>query len=94
LVDLGIAGKVRPVVVLSVAYLEDERALVTYVPRTTAQRQTRFEVFHNASGFDAGAFDAQGIGTTPSVKFMRRIATLDAATLVKVEAAVRRWLGL
>jgi hypothetical protein len=51
----------RPAVILSVAPLDHERALVTYVPRTTSLRQTRFEVPHQARGFEAGAIDAQGI---------------------------------
>jgi len=55
LVGLGMAQKVRPVVILSVAYLDQERALVTYVPRTTILRDTRFEVAHEARGFNAGA---------------------------------------
>jgi mRNA interferase MazF len=94
LIDLGIAQKVRPAVILSVAYLDHERALVTYVPRTTALRQTRFAVVHRARGFDEGAFDAQSIGTLPMVKMIRFIAAIDAATLAKVEDAVRTWLGL
>ena len=59
LVDLGLAAKVRPVVVLSVAYLDHERAVATYIPRTTSLRNTRFEVPHSAPGFQLGAFDAQ-----------------------------------
>jgi mRNA interferase MazF len=94
LVDLGMAQKVRPAVILSIAYLDHERALITYVPRTTALRQTRFEVEHRAPGFDPGAFDAQSIGTMPNVKFVRRIGALDANTLAKVEDAVRAWLAL
>jgi len=72
LVDLGMAQKVRPAVVLSVAYLDHERALVTYVLRTTSLRQTRFEVAHEARGFDPGAFDAQSIGSMPPARFIRR----------------------
>ncbi len=94
LVDLGLAQKIRPAVILSVAYLDHERALITYVPRTTSLRATRFEVSHQAKGFDPGAFDAQSIGTMPAVKLVRRMAALDAATLDKVEDAVRRWLDL
>jgi mRNA interferase MazF len=94
LVDLGMAQKVRPAVVLSVAYLDHERALVTYVPRTTSLRQTRFEVAHQARGFDPGAFDAQSIGSMPPARFIRRIAELDASTLARVEDAVRAWLAL
>jgi mRNA interferase MazF len=94
LVDLGMAQKVRPAVILSVAYLDHERALITYVPRTTSLRQTRFEVVHEARGFAPGAFDAQSIGTMPAAKLMRRIAALDAETLAKVEDAVRSWLAI
>jgi mRNA interferase MazF len=94
LADLGMAQKVRPAVVLSVAYLDHERALVTYVPRTTSLRQTRFEVAHQARGFDPGAFDAQSIVSMPPARFIRRIAVLDANTLAKVEDALCAWLAL
>jgi len=94
LVDLGMAQKIRPAAVLSVEYLEHERALITYVPRTTALRDTRFEVVHQGRGFKPGAFDAQSIGTMPSAKLVRRIATLDSDTLAQVEEAVRSWLAL
>ena len=88
------AQKVRPAVILSIAYLDHERALVTYIPRTTSLRDTRFEVPHESRGFDAGAFDAQSIGTMPAAKLISRIAILDTNTLAKVENAVRSWLAL
>ena len=65
LIDLGMVQKTRPCLVLSVDFLDHERAVGTYVPRTTHLRQTRFEVPHLAAGFEPGAFDAQGIGTFP-----------------------------
>jgi hypothetical protein len=37
--DLGLAAKVRPVLVLSVAYELQERAIVSYVIRTTNTRK-------------------------------------------------------
>lgn len=94
LIDLGMVQKVRPAVILSVAFLDHERALLTYVPRTTSVRHTRFEVTHQARGFDSGAFDAQSIGTIPVVKLIRQIASLDAQNLSRVEDAVRAWLAL
>jgi mRNA interferase MazF len=94
LVDLGMVQKTRPVLILSVDFLDHERAVVTYVPRTTSQRGTRFEVPHQAKGFDAGAFDAQGIGSIPTVKLVRQLGTADAATLRGVEDAVKAWLAL
>lgn len=94
LVDLGFAQKTRPVVVLSIAYLGHERAIITYVPRTTSLRGTRFEVQHRARNFKSGAFDAQSIGTVPVAKFIKRIGVLEAPLLAQVEAAVRAWLQL
>ena len=56
LVDLGMAAKVRPAVVVSVPADDTDRALVTIVPHTTSARQSRFE----ATPFlKAGVFDAQ-----------------------------------
>jgi mRNA interferase MazF len=93
-VDLGMVQKTRPAVILSVAFLEDERAVVTYVPRTTSVRGTRFEVPHQARGFEPGAFDAQGIGGVPVVKLVRNLGLLDSETLEAVELAVKKWLEL
>lgn len=93
-VDLGMVQKVRPVLILSVACLEHERAVVSYVPRTTAVRGTRFEVQHSARGFDPGVFDAQGVGSVPIPKLIRRLGAVDTAVLQRVETAVKDWLGL
>ena len=94
LIDLGYSAKVRPGLILSVEPADHERAIVSYVPRTTAVRGTRFEVDHRAPGFDPGAFDAQGIGGIPHARLVRRLAAVDAPTLARVEQAVRAWLGL
>ncbi len=94
LIDLGMVAKTRPALVLSIGYDDRERAIVTYVPRTTVLRETRFEVPHAARGFDPGGFDAQGIAGVPSVQLVRRIGVLDGATLARVETAVKAWLGL
>jgi mRNA interferase MazF len=94
LIDLGYVAKIRPAVVLSIAVEDHERAIVSFVPRTTAVRGTRFEVAHRGVGFDPGVFDAQGITGAPDAKFVRKLGTVDATTLLAVEDAVRRWLGL
>ena len=47
LVDLGLAAKVRPALVVSVPPGDVDRALVTIVPHTTSLRNSRFE----AGGF-------------------------------------------
>ena len=94
LIDLGYAAKSRPAVVLSIAPNDSDRAIVTFVPRTTAVRGTRFEVAHHARGFEPGAFDAQGIAGVPGIRLLRRLGSVDATTLAAVENAVRLWLGL
>ena len=94
MIDLGLVQKTRPCLILSIDYLDHERAVVTYVPRTAHPRQTRFEVPHRALGFEPGAFDAQGIGTIPTVKLMQRRGILDAALVRQVEAAIKLWLAL
>ena len=94
LIDLGMAQKPRPCLILSIAYLDHERAVVSYVPRTTTLRETRFEIAHHARGFDAGAFDAQGIGSIPVVKLQRRLGWVDPVVVQQVETAVKLWLKL
>lgn len=92
--DLGLAAKVRPCVVLSVPYDDNERALVTLVPHTTSLRASRFEVGLQQGFLRKGAFDAQSLITVPPVKLVRWLGRLPAAQLALVEQAVAAWLGL
>lgn len=94
LVDLGMAAKVRPCLVLSVPPGPADRVLFTLVPHTTSVAGTAFEVPVQARFLKPGAFDAQGLVTVPRPRLIRRIGVLDPAELVHVEAAVRAWLGL
>ena len=72
MVDLGLAAKVRPAVVVSVAFLDKERALYAIVPHTTALWGTRFEARVAVRWLEEGAFDAQGVRPVPNRVFMRR----------------------
>jgi mRNA-degrading endonuclease toxin of MazEF toxin-antitoxin module len=94
LIDLGLVQKTRPGLVLSIDFLDYERAVVTYVPRTTHLRQTRFEVPHQGRGFEPGAFDPQGIGSIPEVKLERRLGVAEPALVQHFEEALKRWLAL
>ena len=87
-------AKVRPVLILSVDYRDEERAVVTYVLRTTSVRGTRYEVPHLVRNMPAGAFDAQGIASIADIKLERRMGMVDGDTLANVEDAVRAWLAL
>jgi mRNA interferase MazF len=94
IVDLGLVGKVRPCLVLSVPAGLSDRALVTLVAHTTSVRGTNFEVPTTSRFLAPGAFDAQNMLTVPHAKLVRRLGNLPPDALAKVEEAVRRWLAL
>ncbi|MDO9289439.1 MAG: type II toxin-antitoxin system PemK/MazF family toxin [Thermodesulfovibrionales bacterium] len=94
LVDLGLAAKVRPCLVLSVPTINDERVLVTLVAHTTSSRKTRFEVEVSSKFLRPGVFDAQNIITVPTATLIRKLGVLNPSQLSFVENAVRLWLGL
>lgn len=94
LVDLGLAAKVRPALVLSVPIGETDRALVTLVPHTTSLRGSRFEVALHVPFLRPGGFDAQSLVTVPLVRMIRRLGRLNNQQLAEVEARVCAWLGL
>jgi mRNA interferase MazF len=94
LVDLGLAAKVRPALVLSVPAADIDRALATLVPHTTSPRQSRFEVVVSVTFLRAGVFDAQSLVTIPHAKLLKRLGKLSDVQLASVERRVCRWLGL
>jgi len=93
LFDCGVAGKIRPVVVLSVPYRNKDRALVTVVPHTTALRGSDYEVAVPAPFLKPGAFLAQGIATYPVARALRKLGALKEGDFGAVCAVVSRWLG-
>jgi mRNA interferase MazF len=94
LVDLGMAAKVRPALVLSIEAGPQDRELVTLVPHTTSVRGSRFEVPITKRFLNTGAFDAQNLVTIPRAKLVRRLGTLTADECSRVEASVKQWLAL
>ena len=94
MVDLGMAAKIRPCLVLSIPLEESDRSLVTVIPHTTALRQSRFEVSVSARFLRQGGFDVQGIVTVPTVRLMNRLGILNADELKLVEQGVCTWLGI
>ena len=94
IVDLGLAGKVRPALILSIPPALSDRALVTLVTHTTSPRNSQFEVAVTARFLKRGVFDTQNLVTVPLAKLVRKIGELSADQLVAVEQAVRRWLSL
>ena len=73
LVDLGLAAKVRPALVLSVPAEDIDRAFATLIPHTTSPRGSRFEASVSVPFLRAGVFDAQNLVTIPHAKLVRRL---------------------
>ena len=95
IVDLGLAAKVRPCLVLSVPTDPQDRVLVTLVPHTTSIRGTRFGVaVHARFLHGSGVFDAQQLVSVPQVKLVKKLGDPPPDQLTLVEEAVRRWLNL
>jgi mRNA interferase MazF len=93
LFDLGMAEKVRPALVISVAFGDADRALVTIVPHTTSLRGSQFEIPVSVSFLKAGAFIVQGVSTYPRVRAIRKLGGLRPDQFRLVFAGVLRWLG-
>ena len=94
MVDLGLAQKVRPALVLNRAFKDTDRVLISVIPHTTAVRGSDLEVCINVPFLKPGAFLVQNPVTVPAVKAERFLGRLTAQQLVLVETGVRDWLGL
>ena len=93
LFDLGMAEKVRPALVISVAFGDADRALVTIVPHTTSIRGSQFEIPASVPFLKPGAFLVQGVSTYPHVRAIRKLGALKPELFDLVFAGVLRWLG-
>jgi len=82
MVDLGMAAKVRPCLILTSQPRDDDLDVFTVVAHTTAVRDNRWEIQIPKSFLDSeGAFDAQRIATVASVKLERKLGELTAAEM-------------
>jgi mRNA interferase MazF len=93
LLDLGMAEKVRPALVISVPFGDADRALLTIVPHTTSLRGSEFEIPIGVSFLKSGAFMAQGVSTYPHVRAIRKLGKLKPDQFRLVLDDVLRWLG-
>jgi len=91
-VDFGMAGKIRPAVVLSAPVSDTDYALFATLPHTTSERSSQHHVRIRVARLKDGAFDVQALA--PLAKFVPRISTLSGAQLQMLDVAVKRWLCL
>ncbi len=91
-VDLGLAGKVRPAVVVSAHPEETDYALIAIIPHTTSVRGSTYEVKLTVSFLQPGAFNVQGLTPLPPVRFLNRIGTLSDDQMRQIDQAIDEWL--
>jgi mRNA interferase MazF len=88
--DLGFAAKFRPVVIVSRQDPDPPRALAIYVPITTQDRESPYEVKLPKTRFleKGSVANVQGIASLPTVRLGRRVGPLSAENLREIKRAI------
>lgn len=95
MVDLGMAAKVRPCLILTRPPKNDELDIFTVVAHTTSRRGNRWEVPIEKSFLDEeGAFDVQRVATVAPVKLEHKLGELSSAELDVVLDRLAERLGI
>ena len=96
LADLGLAAKTRPVVILSRDDPQAPRALVTYIPLTTQDRRSHYEIELGNLRFlkEMSVANVQGIGSIPVIRLQRMLGSVPPEILEKIKQALRFTLDL
>jgi len=94
--DLGFAGKVRPVVIVSREDPDPPRVLFGYVPLTTQYRESRYEVeIGKLPTLPKRSFaNVQGVGSLPGPRLLRKIGRLTDNRMEAVKEALRFFYDL
>ena len=90
LVDMGMAAKTRPTLVLVADNLEAPRSLIIHIPISRQNRGSELEVPLGHLPFldKESVANVQAIGSLPSVRFEKRLGALPAADLEIVKQAL------
>ncbi len=90
LVDMGLAGKTRPAVVLLADHLNTPRSLIIHIPITRQNRGSELEVPLGHLPFldPESVANTQGVGALPSIRFEKRLGVLPAADLKAIKTAL------
>jgi mRNA interferase MazF len=94
LVDLGLAAKVRPCLIISDHPTDDELALVIVIPHTTAIRGNRWELAIPKPFLQRGVFHLQQIQPISLARLERKLGALTSEELQRVKTALGRLLKL
>ena len=96
LADLGLAAKVRPVLIISRFDPDPPRSLTIYLPLTTQHRGSRYEVPVGPLPFldRTSVVNVQGIGALIEPRLERKLGQVPAETFAKIKEALRFVLEL
>jgi mRNA interferase MazF len=93
LVDMGIVGKVRPCLMLTDYPADDELAMVTLMPHTTALKGNRWEMVIPKPFLKSGAFHVQQVQSVSVSHLIRRLGALTDEEMDRIAATLRSRLG-
>jgi mRNA interferase MazF len=90
LADLGLAAKTRPVVIVSRHDPDAPRALTIYVPLTTQNRGSRYEVALPKLTFlrELSVANVQGIASLPVTRLERKLGEVPPEVLAQIRKAL------
>ena len=94
MVDLGMAAKVRPALLLTGEPAADELDLVTVLLHTTSLRGNPWELNIPKPFLKPGAFHLQQVQTISTVKLERRLGVLTTEEMDRVRNALKNRLGI
>ncbi|MDD5262709.1 MAG: type II toxin-antitoxin system PemK/MazF family toxin [Methylacidiphilales bacterium] len=96
LADLGMAAKTRPVIVVSRYDSNPPRDIIIYVPCTTQDRGSSYEVNISELSFlrEDGVANVQGLGSVPSRRLERKLGVVPDALMQKIRNAIKFALNL
>ena len=90
LADLGLAAKTRPVVIVSRHDPDAPRTLTIYVPLTTQNRGSRYEVALPKLTFlrELSVANVQGIASLPVTRLERKLGVVPPEVLAQIRIAL------
>ncbi len=95
LADLGLAAKTRPVVIVARDDPDPPRALTIYVPLTTQNRGSRYEVALPKLAFlrEMSVANVQGIASIAVTRLERKLGDVPPEVLARIRGALTFAIG-
>ena len=94
MIDLGMVAKVRPCLLLTDYPADDELALITVLPHTTALRGNRWELAIPKPFLKPGAFHLQQVHSVSVSRLERRLGLLTTEEWNTVQNRLTDYLSI